>query len=132
MNAGTTPGIDRKVLLSTLWIVVMMNMLLADILSLNVPGAAEVLAKTAGATPIPMLMLVGAIGVEVSIVMIILSRVLRYGVNRWVNIVAGVFTILFIWGAGSPHPHYTFLAAAETICLLVIIWTAWKWQVSEQ
>ena len=43
MNISTIPTkkIDTKVLLSTLWIVVMINMLKADILSLYIPGAAE-------------------------------------------------------------------------------------------
>ena len=53
--------IDTKVLLSSLWIVVMINMLKADILSLFIPGAAEELARTAGDTPIPLLMLGGAV-----------------------------------------------------------------------
>ena len=48
MNKNTTPAkkFDTKVLLSTLWIVVMINMLKADILSLNIPGAAEEVART--------------------------------------------------------------------------------------
>ena len=71
---------DTKVLLSTLWIVVMINMLKADILSLYIPGAVDEVAKTAASagTPIPQLMLGGAIMMEISIAMIILSRVLKY------------------------------------------------------
>ena len=60
-NGKTTKKIDTKVLLSTLWIVVMINMLKADILSLYIPGAAEEVARTAGETPIATLMLGGAI-----------------------------------------------------------------------
>ena len=75
-------NLDRRVLLSTLWIVVMINMLKADILSLYIPGAAEEVARTAGDTPIPLLMLGGAIMMEISIVMIILSRVLKRKLNR--------------------------------------------------
>ena len=45
-NDKPTGKIDTKVLLSTLWIVVMINMLKADILSLFIPGAADELAKT--------------------------------------------------------------------------------------
>lgn len=129
LNPTLTKKIDTKVLLSTLWIVVMINMLKADILSLFIPGSAEELAKTAasaGAT-IPQLMLGGAIMMEISIVMIILSRVLRYGLNRWVNIVTSILTIAFIWGGATPEPHYIFIATVETICLLLIIWFAWKW-----
>ncbi|MEW6400950.1 MAG: DUF6326 family protein [Chloroflexota bacterium] len=131
MNISTTPTkkIDTKVLLSTLWIVVMINMLKADILSLYIPGSGEELAKTsasAGAS-IPQLMLGGAIMMEISIVMIILSRVLQYGVNRWVNIVASIITIVFVVGGGASYPHYIFIATVEVICLLLIIWNAWKW-----
>jgi len=130
-NAMTTKKIDTKVLLSTLWIVVMINMLKADILSLHIPGAAEEVAKTAGETPISLLMLGGAIMMEISIVMIILSRVLKYGVNRWVNIVTSIITITFIWGGAASYPHYLFIGTVETICLLLIIWFAWKWTEAE-
>ena len=118
---------DTKILLSTLWIVVMINMLKADILSLYIPGIMEEMAEFAGGTPIPQLMLGGAIMMEISIVMIILSRVLKYGINRWVNIIVSVITIVFVVGGGSTYPHYLFIAAVEVICLLLIIWFAWKW-----
>ncbi len=135
MNTSTTPAkkIDIKVLLSTLWIVVMINMLKADILSLNIPGAAEEVAKTAASAgaSIPQLMLGGAIIGELAIAMIILSRVLKYGINRWVNIVVGIITIAYIWGGMASYPHYLFIAGVETICLLLIIWYAWKWHITE-
>ena len=125
----TAEKMDTKVLLSTLWIVVMINMLKADILSLFIPGALDEVAKTsasAGAS-IPQLMLIGAIMGQLGIAMIILSRVLKYGVNRWVNIIVGIVTIAYIWVGAGPYPHYTFIATVETICLLLIIWSAWKW-----
>ena len=121
-------NLDRRVLLSTLWIVVMINMLKADILSLYIPGAAEEVARTAGDTPIPLLMLGGAIMMEISIVMIILSRVLKRKLNRWVNIIASVITIVFIVGGGSLYPHYIFIAAVEIVSLLLIIWVALRWR----
>jgi len=122
--------IDTKVLLSTLWIVVMINMLKADILSLYIPGSAEELAKTSASTgaPIPQLMLGGAIMMEISIVMIILSRVLKYGVNRWANIIVSLITIAFVSGGGVSYPHYIFIATVEVICLLLIIGFAWTWR----
>jgi len=125
----TTEKIDTKVLLSTLWIVVMINMLKADILSLFIPGATDELAKTSVSTgtPIPQLMLGGAIMMEISIVMIVLSRVLKYKVNRWTNIITSIITIVFVVGGGVSYPHYIFVATVEVICLLSIIWFAWKW-----
>ena len=131
-NKNAAKKIDTKVLLSTLWIVVMINMLKADILSLYIPGALDELVEFAGETPIPLLMLGGAIMMEISIVMIILSRVLKYGLNRWLNIIAGIITIVFVVGPGASYPHYIFIATVEVICLLLIIWNAWKWSSSEE
>ena len=121
---------DTKVLLSTLWIVVMINMLKADILSLYIPGALDEVAKTSVSTgtPIPQLMLGGAIMMEISIVMIVLSRVLKYKVNRWTNIITSIITIVFVVGAGVSYPHYIFIATVETLCLLLIVWFAWIWR----
>lgn len=135
MNTSTTPAkkIDTKVLLSTLWIVVMINMLKADILSLFIPGSTEELAKTSVSTgtPIPQLMLGGAIMMEISIAMIILSRVLKYNVNRWVNIIVSLITIAFVVCGGVSYPHYIFIATVEVICLLLIIGFAWTWRNPE-
>jgi len=132
-NATPTKKIDTKTLLSTLWIVVMINMLKADILSLFIPGALDEVAKTSVSTgtPIPQLMLGGAIMMEISIVMIVLSRVLKYKVNRWTNIITSIITIVFVVGGGVSYPHYIFIATVEVICLLSIIWFAWKWTDSE-
>ena len=68
---------------------------------------------------------------EISIVMILLSRVLKYKVNRWTNIITSIITIVFVVGGGVPYPHYIFVATVEVICLLSIIWFAWKWRNPE-
>ena len=128
-NANTFKKLDTRVLLSTLWIVVMINMLKADILSLYIPGATEEVVKTSASAgvSIPQLMLGGAIMMEISIAMIILSRVLKYGLNRWLNIITAIITIMFVVGPGASYPHYIFIAAVEVLCLALIIWNAGKW-----
>jgi hypothetical protein len=130
MNANITKKLDTKVILSTLWIVVMINMLKADILSLFIPAMAEELAMTSVSTgaSIPQLMLFGAIMGQLGIAMIILSRVLKYGINRWVNIVVGIVTIAYIWVGMTSYPHYIFIATVETLCLLLIVWFASTWR----
>jgi hypothetical protein len=131
-STTTTKKIDTKVLLSTLWIVVMINMLKADILSLFIPGVTDELVNfsaSVGAS-IPQLMLFGAVMGNLAIAMIILSRVLKYGINRWVNIVVGIVIIAYIWG-GSSYPHYIFIASVETLCLLLIVWFAARWRNPE-
>lgn len=127
---NTSTKMKTSVLLSTLWIFVMFNMLKADILSLYIPGMAEELASFVGATPIPIVMLVGAILVEISTVMIVLSRVLPHRANRWTNIIVSIWTIVFVWGGMTNKPHYIFIGSVETIALLLIIWIAWTRKAS--
>jgi hypothetical protein len=126
-NSKTIQMKDTKVLLSTLWIVVMINMAYADILSLYIPGTLEELAVFAGETPITQLMLIGAIMLEIPLAMIFLSRVLKYKMNRWANIITSVITIAYVVGGGSPYPHSIFIATIEVVCMLVIVLFAWKW-----
>lgn len=128
-SATSVKKLDVKALLSTLWIVVMLDMLKADILSLFIPGAADEVARTAASAgaSIPQLMLVGAVMGHLALAMIVLSRVLKYGINRWLNIIVGVVTIAYIWGGMASYPHYIFTASVETVCLLLIIGLAWMW-----
>lgn len=130
-NIKITQKIDTRTLLSTLWVVVIASMVAADILSLFIPGALDVLVEFAGETPIPLIMLVMAFPFELAIVMIFLSRVMTYGVNRWSNILVAILTIIFIWGGAGSYPHYTFIASVETLFLLLILWHAWKWPAAE-
>jgi hypothetical protein len=116
-----------KVKLSTLWILVMFSMIFADILSFMVPGSLEEI----GSMQITQeLLLVFAVLLEIPIMMIFLSRYLKHRLNRWANIIAAVITILFVIVGGSPYLHYFFFAAIEIVCMLLIIWNAWKWSDS--
>jgi len=129
----TIKKLDKKVILSTLWIVVMFCLLKADILSLFIPGIAEELAQTSAITgaSIPQLMLFCAVMGTVGIAMIFFSRILEHGVNRWVNLIVCPIYILYIIGGGMLYPHYIFLASVEVLCLLFIFWNALKWSNSE-
>jgi predicted anti-sigma-YlaC factor YlaD len=108
--------------ISLLWIIVLLNMAFADILSLYIPGIHEVLAEFAGDTPIANLMLIGAIAHQIPLAMVFLSRVLRPKLNKIFNIVAAVLTIVYVVGGGSALPHYLFIASIEVLCLVYIIW----------
>ncbi len=123
---------DLKMRLSALWVVVMINMIFADILTLYIPEFIQEIV--AGTTPVKItqeLMLVMAILIEIPIVMIFLSRILQYKANRRANIIAAAITIVFVVAGGSPILHYIFFAAIEVVCLSLIIWYAWKWSEQE-
>lgn len=130
INSKTIQMEDMKAKLSTLWIFLMLNMVFADIFSFMYPGTLQqIMAGNADVTPItPEFLLIAAIVTEISIAMVFLSRLLKYGPNRWVNIIGGVITILWVIGMGSPTLHYIFFATIEAVCALVIIGMAWRWK----
>jgi hypothetical protein len=124
-------GMPMPTRLSLMWIFIMFNMVFADILSFMYPGALkEVLTGYAGSIHVtPGFLLAAAVVTEIPIAMIVLSRVLQHGANRWANIVAGVITIAYVVGGGSLHQiHYLFFAAMQVACALLIVWSAWKWR----
>lgn len=123
-------GMDVKRRISILWIVVMFNMLFADILSLMIPGALqEIMTGYAGSVKITQeIMLLFAVLLEIPIAMIIMSRVLKHGANRWANIIASLVTIAYVVGGGSAYLHYYFFATIEVACMLLIVWYSWKWK----
>ena len=110
----------KTAIISTLWIIVMLNMAFADILTLVLPAVAS-------SFPITQVIMLGfAIILEIPIVMIILSRVLKDKVNRWVNTIASLITIAFVTVGGLLTPHYIFFAAMEIVCMAIIVWLVWK------
>ncbi len=120
-------SMDIKEKISILWIVVMMNMIFADILSFMLPEFLNGIIT--GSTPIlitPSILLAFAIILEIPIVMIFLSRVLNNKANRWANIIAGLITIAFVVGGGSMYLHYIFFAAVEVLILILIMIYAWR------
>ena len=117
---------DMRTRLSTLWVVVMFNMVFADILTFITPGKLQELwAGQAGVHITPGLLLVFAILIEIPIAMIFASRVLKPGPNRWANTVAAVITTAFVVGGGSLDLHYVFFASVELACMALIVWSVW-------
>ena len=120
-------SMDIKEKISILWIVVMMNMIFADILSFMLPEFLNQVIT--GSTPVPItqsILLAFAIILEIPIVMIFLSRVLNNKANRWANIIASLITIAFVIGGGSLYLHYIFFGAVEVLILILIMIYAWK------
>jgi hypothetical protein len=129
-NIKAAEMIDRKVVLSTLWIFAMLNYLYADVFTFffNPTAQKETLAMPQGAV------LVFAILMETAIAMVFPSRFLKYGANRWANIIAGIFHTAFVaWSltGETPELFYVFFASIEIVCTLFITWYAWKWRNPE-
>jgi len=135
-NKKTTAMKDRKVILSTLWIFAILNYLYADITGLMDSSVLkEILTGSVGGLQITQAFLLGgAILMETAIVMVLLSRVLKYRANRLANIVTGVihtaavFLSMFV---GTPALYYIFFGTIEIACTLFIVWYAWTWPKQE-
>ena len=123
---------NRKVILSTLWIFVTLNYLYCDVLSLMSADLLNALltGEVAGLKMNQTTLLVSGIIMEISIAMVLLSRVLKYKANRISNIIAGIIKTLIMIGTlfmGTPSYHYMFFATIEIGTTLFIVWYAWTW-----
>ncbi|MEP0369075.1 MAG: DUF6326 family protein [Cyclobacteriaceae bacterium] len=127
---------DRRVILSTLWIFVTLNYLYCDVLSLM---SAEMLSalltgEVGGINMNETTLLAAGIIMEISIAMVLLSRVLKYKANRLANIIAGFIKTIIMVGTllmGGPSYHYMFFATIEITTTLFIVWYAWTWTQPE-
>ena len=124
---------EIKARLSTLWLFAILNYLYCDVVGLMDPGLLkQFITGTVGGMQINQGFLLGAaILMEIPISMVLLSRVLKYGANRWANIIAGAimtvvqFSTLFFGSA--PTTYYLFFSVIEITCTVLIVWNAWKW-----
>jgi hypothetical protein len=123
---------DMKVRLQTLWIFVMFNYLYADVLGLHDSAVLkEIITGQAGSLQIDQGFLLGAaILMETAIAMVLLSRLLKHGANRWANMIVGVIhtaAVLASMFVGTPSLYYMFFGTIEIVCTSLIVWYAWKW-----
>lgn len=134
LTAKTNP----KILLILLWVFYTVNFMYADTLSSLEPGVLtmHMSGYTAdGTVKITQGFLLGtAVMFEIPFLMIVLSWVFKYRINRWANIVAAALFIVAQIGSlfmGVPSPAYIFYSVVEIASLLLIVWNAWKWQNPE-
>jgi uncharacterized membrane protein HdeD (DUF308 family) len=132
---------DRRPLLSTLWIFLVLNYLVADVYALffdpvlQKAATQERLSGQVGSIQITQeFVLLTAIVLETAIMMVVLSRVLPYRANRWCNIIVGLLQTVFaatsLVGNTFPDLFSIFFVAIEVVCTLFIVWYAWTWRRS--
>ena len=123
--------IDRRVMLSTIWIFFTINILYADVLTLmfEMASSAQNTANEVGTFLLTENMLLGAaILLETAFAMIILSRTLTIQVNRWANTLVALLHIAAVAGSlfvAEATSFYKFFAAIEIATLCYVIYCAW-------
>jgi hypothetical protein len=131
-NRNFLKKIDPKVLASTLWIFLSANYIYRDVLSNMEPETVKgLLAGNVGGIPVTQgFLLMAAIMMELPFAMILLSRVLKGALNRWVNVVVAVLMMVIELGTmgigTAPTMHYLFYTVIVIACNLSIIWCALK------
>lgn len=125
-----TTAVDRKSLLSTLWVFVLFNYVYADLLMMIVNPT---IYQKAAAQMTPSTVLGFAVLMEILIAMVILSRILSIRASRWANMVGGLVGTAFVALTlrGSPPPYYVFFSSLEIACTLFIAWYAWTWRLPQ-
>ncbi|WP_299532802.1 DUF6326 family protein [Ulvibacterium sp.] len=116
--------IEAQSLLSTLWIFVLFNMIFRDLHQFANKGfLKEIMSLDVSEE----LVLVFGFVIEVPILMVLLSRILKDKANKWTNIIAVSFTAL---GALSFVPSADlddiFFMIMEFAAFMAIIRIAWK------
>ncbi len=130
LSSNNNVEIDKRALLSTLWIFVLLNIIFRDIHEFFRLGLLEEMMTgiVNGNQVTEQVMLIGAFMVEIPILMVLLSRILNYRINRWANIIIGAVTIALVIGMGQKDLDDIFFATVEVIALSAIIWLAVKWR----
>ena len=121
--------VDVRIILSALWVALMFLYQQGDVQRLYsgdfVPGETELGELMSPET----LWMISAITMTIPVVMIILSLMLPYNANRWVNII--VATLFFVYTLNGvrlyPSAYDRFLLIVSLGVNALTVWNAWKW-----
>jgi hypothetical protein len=124
--------INVKIKLSALWVTLMLFYIYADILGFYTPGNIEkiMLGEIGGIQITEGFLLIMAIWMAIPSVMVFLSLTLKANVNRWVNIIVAVLSIVALAATflvGEFSMRYTVQAIVEAVMIVLIVWYAWMW-----
>lgn len=126
----TTP--ERKTLLSVLWTFLSVNYIMCDVLtSMEAPVLQQLIkGQVAGINVTPEFLLFAAISLEIPFIMIVLSRVLPFKINKISNVAASALMIFYQLGSffvGTASLHYIFFSIIEVAGNGIIFLIALKW-----
>lgn len=118
---------DVQIILSGIWVALMLTYLLGDVLRIF---SGDFKDGEMASMKISHNMWLGiSILMVIPIIMIILSLILPYPVNRWVNIIVAVFFFVFNFIGLPTYPSFydKFLIVVGLVFNLMTVWYAWQW-----
>jgi len=108
--------------------------LYGDYFELYTPKKVEGLMSGNNLLNTPTNLLLAAILLAIPALMVGLSLLLKPLINKWLNIVFGIFfTAIMLFLAFDTYKYewyafYVFLAIVESCITSIIVWYAWNWQ----
>ncbi len=126
---------DRKQLLSVLWIFLSVNYIYCDIFSLHHAETLKgfIAGEIGGMKLTEEFLLSFAFIMQIPMAMIVLSRVLVFRINKYLNIVAALITgsiqsyTLYMGGT----LHYVFFSIIEISTAILILYLAVTWHEAD-
>ena len=124
---------DVQIKLSALWVALTFIWQQGDALRLYSGDVIGGEVDTEAMMSPEMLWMVSAIWMTIPVVMLFLSLTLKYPVNRWANIIVGIFfVVLNLVGLPTyPWGYDKFLIIVGLVFNVLIVWYAWKWPKQE-
>ena len=117
---------EVRIILSATWIALMLTYLLGDVLRIF-SGDFE---KMGGMQEVTQPMWMGiAILMLIPIIMILVSLMVDYPVNRGANIIVAIFFFIFNLGSLRTYPsaYDKFLLIVSLAFNALTVWVAWNW-----
>jgi hypothetical protein len=121
--------VEVKIILSGLWVALMFLYQQGDAQRLYSGDFKPGDLKLGKVMSPQMLWLVSAITMTIPVVMIILSLTLNYPVNRWANIIVGIFFFVYTLNGLRMYPsaYDRFLLIVSLGVNALTVWYAWNW-----
>lgn len=123
---------DRRSLLSVLWIFLTVNYIYCDVFTLHHADylKAFLSGNVGGMKITEEFLLAFAFIMQIPMIMIVLSRLLTFTLNKYFNVVAGIITtsIQTYTVTMGGTPHYMFFSLFEICTGLAIIYLAATWK----
>jgi hypothetical protein len=123
--------VNVKIRLAAMWVTLLLIYIYVDIFAFYKPGALQdILAGKVWRFEISQAWALGSLLLMmIPSLMVLLSMIVKAGVNRWMNIIVAALYVVVGIGTtiGETWAFYIVGHAAGIVLLLVIIWTAVTW-----
>ncbi len=124
--------VNVKIKLAVLWASVTFLYVYGDYFELYVPGKIAGIIDGNSMLDSPVKLFLASLLLAIPSLMIILSVLLKPLLNKWLNIVFGVFftaimLLIAVTSYSEWRSFYVFYAIVESVLTVLIVWNAYNW-----